>query len=93
MILFFIMDICPLISAGFDPRQRAAGSGEALPAGGVIARCTLLRRTEEITRRKWLKRKIRYPIGAHFLRVSRILHLILAARLAGGAGGSDVTRW
>src|SRR5256885_13535365 len=64
---------------------------EMLPAGSVITKCMLMRRTEEITRRKWLTRRIRYPMIAHFLHISRILRVNPAGRAAGGAAVNGVT--
>ena len=46
--------------------------GTAL-AGKLIRGRFLTRRSCAITRRKWLMRRIRYPMVAHFLRISRIL--------------------
>src|SRR5690349_18341473 len=43
-------------------------------------------------RRKWLTRRIRYPIVARFLRIGRILRVNPPGRAAGGAGGTGVTR-
>jgi hypothetical protein len=45
----------------------------------------------EITRRKWLTRRIRYPPEAHFLRISRILRVNPPARPAAGTAGTGVT--
>jgi DNA double-strand break repair helicase HerA and related ATPase len=44
-----------------------------LPAGPAMGTCNVMRPVEEITWRKWLMRKNWYPLGAHFLRISRIL--------------------
>src|SRR5689334_17487610 len=43
-------------------------------------------------RRKWLTRRIRYPIAARFLRIGRILRVNPPGRAAGGADGTGVTR-
>ena len=45
--------------------------------------------SRKITRRKWLMRRIQYPIAAHFLRISRILRVNLPGWAAGGAAGAD----
>src|SRR5947208_13551964 len=45
----------------------------------------------EIARRKWLKRRIRYPRVAHFLRISRILRVNQSGWAASGAAGAAVT--
>jgi len=74
--------------ADCGPRERAPASGGV--AGGRRDRrehADAFRR--EITRRKWLTRRIQYAIAAHFLRIGRILHINQPARLAGGSGSGQ----
>jgi hypothetical protein len=48
---------------------------QAILAGKLIRSRFLMRRPSQITRKKWLTRKIRYPGVARILRVSRILRV------------------
>src|SRR5689334_1570962 len=69
---------------------RAGGGFRAVPSGTRDSPAPADAPRRETTRRKWLTRRIRYPIAARFLRIGRILRVNPAGWLAGGAGGNDV---
>ena len=85
-----IVCIYPSVSRGVVVRAGeqwlpAAASGSRENRVSADAPC------REIARRIWLMRRIRYPRGAHFLHISRILRVNPAARPAAGAAGAGVT--
>ena len=71
---FIVMDIYPPLSRGKYP---------AIAPGGFPGEFQWVRDNQGnpdawlsgIAWRIWLMRRIRYPLGAHFLRVRRILHV------------------
>ena len=93
------LGVATLIACSYPPDSRelrstrAGGSFQGVTRGTPDIQAPADAPRREITRRKWLMRSIRYPVGARFLRVSRILRVNPAGWAAGGAAGSGGAGW